>query len=439
MQNAPPCRVLLIEDDAGDAHLVKQALRASRDAQYQINWVTRLAEAKQQLAGTPPDVLLVDLSLPDSSGLHTVRLLHEIFSVLPLIVLTGHDNVDFALQALESGAQDYLIKGRFDTDSLTRAIRYAISRSRLEQRLVQNEALLRTVTDYTYDWEYWISPQHQILYMSPSCERISGYARSEYVADPDLLERIIHPDDMPAMASHLPAENRQDYAELDFRILRRDGEIRWIAHACKAVAGANGEFLGRRVSNRDITERKRLEAELRELSITDALTGLSNRRHFLARLEEELARVKRLDTLHTAVLMLDLDWFKRINDEFGHLTGDMVLQHFAALMREELRKIDTGGRVGGEEFAVILAGADLAAAQVFAERLRQKVAGTPLRQDGRKAPVTVSIGISDLNAMDGNVDAVLMRADEALYSAKNNGRNRVEVRPGNQALGNHLG
>lgn len=431
MPDAATCRVLLVEDEEGDALLVKQALRAAPDARYEIDWVTSLGEARRRLAEGQPenDILVVDLTLPDSSGLHTVRLLHETSGILPLIVLTGHDSVEFALQALESGAQDYLIKGRFDTDSLTRAIRYAISRARLEQRLVENEALLRTVADYTYDWEYWVSPQHKILYMSVSCERISGYPRSEYVADPDLLERIIYPDDLKIMAAHLQAEDQRD-AELDFRILRRDGEIRWIAHACKAVYGPGGEFQGRRVSNRDITERKRLEAELRELAITDALTGLSNRRHFLARLEEELARAKRLDTLHTAVLMLDLDLFKRVNDEYGHMTGDLVLQHFSKMMRDELRKIDTGGRVGGEEFAIVLAGADLAAAQVFAERLRQKVAGTPLAQGGREITVTVSIGISDLIATDGSADAVLMRADEALYRAKNNGRNRVEICPG---------
>lgn len=430
MRTVHVCRVLLVEDDAGDAHLVQQALRASVDRRYEIAWATTLAEARLQLAATVPDVLLADLSLPDSTGLHTVRVLREIAASLPLIVLTGHDSVDFALQALESGAQDYLVKGSFDTDSLNRAIRYAISRERLEQRLIQNEALLRTVTDYTYDWEYWISPQGQVLYMSPSCERVSGYARSEYLADPQLLERIIHPDDMPLMQEHRQHVGAKDYAEVDFRIVRRDGAIRWIAHACQAVVDANGAPHGRRVSNRDITERKRLEAELRELSITDALTGLSNRRHFLARLEEELARIKRLDTLHTAVLMLDLDWFKRINDEYGHMTGDLVLQHFAALMREELRKIDTGGRVGGEEFAVILAGADLAAAQVFAERLRQKIAATPLLQAERRIAVTVSIGISDLRAVDAGGDEVLMRADQALYDAKKHGRNRVEVSPG---------
>lgn len=429
MPDAVPCRVLLVEDDPGDAHLVRQALRAVPGAHYQVTWVTSLSQAMQQLQDDQPDLLLVDLTLPDSGGLHTVQQLLNAKCNIPLIVLTGNDNAGFALQALESGAQDYLVKGGFDSGSLARAIRYAISRARLEQRLIQSEALLRTVTDYTYDWEYWINPQHQILYMSPSCERISGYSRSEFMATPDLLERIIHPEDQSLMAAHLQEEILPDYAELDFRILRRDGEIRWIAHACSAVSGSDGKTQGRRVSNRDITVRKRLEAELRELAITDTLTGLFNRRHFLVRLEEELARVKRLDTLHTAVLMLDLDLFKRVNDEFGHQTGDAVLVHFATQMRQALRKIDTGGRVGGEEFAIILAGADMAAAQVFAERLRKKVAGTPLQQHGRKIPVTVSIGISAMSAADASADAVLVRADEALYHAKRSGRNRVEISP----------
>jgi len=419
---------LLVEDEASDANLVKQALRMAPDADYEVVWVTDLCQARQQLKEKQPDVVLADLSLPDSSGLHTVQSLHHAGSMVPLIVLTGNDDSSFALRTLEAGAQDYLVKGGFDSDSLARAIRYAISRATLEQRLVRSEALLRTVTDYTNDWVYWINPQRQILYMSPSCERISGYSRNEFIAFPDLLDRIVHPDDQAMMKTHLQGLG-EEFAEIDFRIVRRDGEIRWIAHICNAVRGLDGEDQGRRVSNRDITERKCLEAELRELATTDTLTGLANRRHFLARLEDELARVKRLDSLNTAVLMLDLDFFKRVNDEYGHLTGDAVLVHFATLMREALRKIDTGGRVGGEEFAIILAGADLAAAQIFAERLRQKIASTPLRQNGTDILVTVSIGISVLDAADANADAVLTRADAALYHAKRSGRNRVETTP----------
>ncbi|OGT00048.1 MAG: hypothetical protein A3F73_00050 [Gallionellales bacterium RIFCSPLOWO2_12_FULL_59_22] len=177
----------------------------------------------------------------------------------------------------------------------------------------------------------------------------------------------------------------------------------------------------------DLAESKRLEAELQAMATTDFLTGLFNRRHFIARMEDELARLNRLDTQCASVLMLDLDHFKDINDTFGHAMGDAVLKHFANLIQGELRKIDTGGRVGGEEFAILLPGADTAAARAFAERLRQKVSEMRVSQEGHIATVAVSIGIAAMKAMDSSADTALVRADKALYRAKSAGRNRVEV------------
>ncbi|MEW6163547.1 MAG: diguanylate cyclase [Pseudomonadota bacterium] len=178
----------------------------------------------------------------------------------------------------------------------------------------------------------------------------------------------------------------------------------------------------------DFAESKRLEAELVEMATTDALTGLFNRRSFMTRMEEELARLRRFDIARAAVLMLDLDFFKRVNDDFGHAAGDAVLRHFATLMREELRQIDTGGRIGGEEFAILLIGADLSAAEQFAERIRRQVADTPLAWKDRTIRITVSIGIAVLQADDLGADAALSRADAALYDAKHGGRNRVCAR-----------
>ena len=177
----------------------------------------------------------------------------------------------------------------------------------------------------------------------------------------------------------------------------------------------------------DITERKRLEVALREMTLTDDLTGLANRRHFMVCLDEELARLQRHATQRATVLMLDLDHFKAINDRFGHATGDAVLRHCALLMQDSLRKIDHAGRLGGEEFAILLSGADLVAAQSFAERLRQKFANTPIMQEGPLILVTVSIGVSALKAQDLSGDSALERADAALYQAKAEGRNRVVI------------
>jgi diguanylate cyclase (GGDEF)-like protein len=177
----------------------------------------------------------------------------------------------------------------------------------------------------------------------------------------------------------------------------------------------------------DITVRKRLETELRAMATTDMLTGLPNRRHFLARLHEEHARLRRHDVQHAAVLMLDLDHFKRINDTFGHPTGDAVLAHVASLIGAEVRSIDTAGRLGGEEFAVILTGATEAAALEFAERLRRKIASTPTHHEGHAVTVTASIGIAAMTLRDAAAETALARADTAMYRAKAAGRNRIEL------------
>jgi len=181
------------------------------------------------------------------------------------------------------------------------------------------------------------------------------------------------------------------------------------------------------VSTLDITERRRMNDELRVLATTDFLTGLPNRREFMGRLADEQGRLQRDIGACAAVLLLDIDHFKRINDEHGHAAGDTVLRQLAELMRDGQRKIDMLGRIGGEEFAILLPGTELDAAAVFAERLRGRVAETPMRlDDGAALHVTVSIGLAAMGGKHPGGDAALIRADQALYCAKRGGRNRVE-------------
>ena len=215
---------------------------------------------------------------------------------------------------------------------------------------------------------------------------------------------------------------------LEKRYRRRDGRIIDVEVSASPV-----ELDGRRLlccSARDVTDRKRAEEEMRALATTDFLTGLANRRCFIARLEEELARFERTVEQHIALLMLDLDFFKRVNDSYGHPAGDAMLQHFAALVAGQLRRIDIAGRLGGEEFGIILPGADLASAQVFAERLCRTISASPLQRDGKSLFFTVSIGVTVLRSGDSEADSVLARADQVLYRAKELGRNRVEVDAG---------
>ncbi len=131
-----------------------------------------------------------------------------------------------------------------------------------------SEERFRTMADYTYDWEYWQGPNQEMLYVTPSCERVTGYSQEEFVANPRLAYDIVHPDDHALVQIHLDDIGHEDLSTVDFRIIRKDGSLRWLAHGCRAVYWSDGRFMGRRASNRDITERKRLETALQELNET---------------------------------------------------------------------------------------------------------------------------------------------------------------------------
>lgn len=213
------------------------------------------------------------------------------------------------------------------------------------------------------------------------------------------------------------------------RFVRVDGEGRQNEVTLLVMPGYADTLAFVIVSTIDITERKRLDAELLMLATTDFLTGLPNRREFMTRLDDELSRLQRSLNDCASVLMIDIDHFKLVNDRHGHACGDAVLRHMAGLMREAQRKVDVLGRVGGEEFAVLLPGATLEAAQSYAERLRQLVAERPVIWEGHRIGITVSIGLARLHANDPAGDSALIRADHALYKAKEEGRNRVRRAP----------
>lgn len=199
-------------------------------------------------------------------------------------------------------------------------------------------------------------------------------------------------------------------------------EKRFFFARIKRFHGDSGHVL---VAHGNITDRKMIELELARMAHTDVLTGLNNRRQFLQLSETELSRISRYGGA-LSVLMLDIDHFKRINDTHGHQAGDSVIQMLASICREQLRDLDVIGRIGGEEFAVTMPNADYAQAMQIAERLRHAidVASVPLPQ-GPSLRFTVSMGVTTLSNAREHLKRLLDQADQALYQAKKNGRNRV--------------
>ena len=220
------------------------------------------------------------------------------------------------------------------------------------------------------------------------------------------------------------AQNSVPFVD-EYRFQCVDGQVRWVLGQAIEEYDAAGRVSGYVGSITDITEYKRLEEDLRQQANTDFLTGLFNRRAFLTRIDEEVARVQRVKDLQVALLMLDLDHFKRVNDQHGHAAGDALLRHFAEQLRSSLRRVDMAGRLGGEEFGIILEGASLADGRQYAERLCQRLADLPLAHAGLSIAFTVSIGVTGLRLSDQAAEAVLARADQALYRVKARGRNGV--------------
>jgi diguanylate cyclase (GGDEF)-like protein/PAS domain S-box-containing protein len=225
------------------------------------------------------------------------------------------------------------------------------------------------------------------------------------------LRRVRELYDDPTQDDHCEIELK------DGRTIERDSTVLW---------SEQGRCLGRVWFFRDITAHKQTEIILREMALSDPLTGVANRRHFFGRAKEEFGRARRY-ALPLSIVTIDLDHFKDINDRYGHPRGDQVLETLCDGCKTLLRDVDLFARMGGEEFAVLLPDTDLAGACVVAERIRQFTAGQKVVTEGAENTWPISSGVATLNPTDANIDDCLRRADNALYRAKGSGRNRVEA------------
>ncbi len=413
-------RVLLIEDEAGDAYFAKNALTKKHIINFEIIWVQSLALAKDALIETCFDIVLLDLSLPDSQGLETVKMARQILGDIPIIVLTGCCDTEFALTTLKAGANDYMVKGDFGFDGLTRVIRHVLLRSEME---VHNLLLVAALNAAANAIVITDRDAH-VKWSNPAFSQLTGYSLEEAMGKniSELVKSGLQEHSFyENMWQHLLA-GKQWRGEVINK--RKDGSLYHEELNIAPVKNHSGEIISFIGIKEDISERKYLEEILLTLANTDPLTGLFNRRVFLERLEQEAERVSRLGE-SVALLMLDLDFFKRINDTYGHAMGDEVLKQFSQIMKAHSRNIDVPARLGGEEFAILLLSTNKEAALMVAERLREQVAEIVIPHDKGDVRMTVSIGGALLSSGDNTGEIVLNQADSAMYKAKESGRNRT--------------
>ena len=287
-----------------------------------------------------------------------------------------------------------------------------------EQTLRDSEARYRRIIETAQEGVWQIDADNCTTFVNARMAEMLGYAVEEMQGKS--IFAFVDEARWNTAMSH-------EVGQHDLKFRRKDGGELWAMISTNSIRDGQGGFAGVLAMVADITDRKRMEETLRRLATQDSLTGLFNRRYFFAVAKREFQRSQRYG--HSlALLLLDIDYFKRINDAYGHRAGDQVLRTVAGIMRNGLRQVDIPCRYGGEEFVMLLPETPLDTAIAVAQRLGATLAATPISTEKGPLPVTVSIGVAGLiNGENLTLDLLLERADQAMYTAKQAGRNRVQV------------
>jgi diguanylate cyclase (GGDEF)-like protein/PAS domain S-box-containing protein len=422
-------RILLVDDDEDDYVFTRDLLADSDRTVFHVEWVATFDEAAEAISRGEHDLYLIDYRLGARDGLELLRHAAAAGCTQPLILLTGQADGDIDLEAMRAGAADYLVKGRIDTQLLERSIRYALQQGRTLQALRESEERYalsaRGANDGMWDWDV----RAEEVYYSPRWKSMLGYEEGEIGNGPEEWFSRVHADDVQvlrvALDRHL--SGHAPHFESEHRMRGKDGQERWMLSRGLAVRDGAGNATRIAGSQTDVTERKLAEERLMFDAFHDALTRLPNRALFMDRLQRAMDAQKRHSGAAYAVLFLDLDRFKVVNDSLGHGIGDQLLIAVAERLHTHLRSSDTVARLGGDEFAVLVEEIHDAAGAVRAARRIHDDLLMPFAIGLHEIFTTVSIGIAVGKNEYERPEDVLRDADIAMYRAKAQGKARHEV------------
>jgi diguanylate cyclase (GGDEF)-like protein/PAS domain S-box-containing protein len=414
--------ILLIDDDEDDCFITGEILGDMLSLKVGLDWANNVSAAYQKLAEKHYDLVFVDYRLGATTGIEILRELKKVQDT-PVILLTGQGTPELEQKAITLGAQDYLIKGQFNADQLQRTIVYSIERHRSQQNL----ELYKRALDSSYNGIVIADATKvdlPIIYANKSFERITGYALEEVVGrNCRFLQGDIKDEKANALIRSALQEKRECHVIL--RNLRKDGSMFWNNLFLAPVPDERGNiqyYIG--VQN-DISDQKKYEAQLEYNANHDALTGLPNRVLLEDRLTQS-CQVSRRYHRSVAVMFIDLDGFKLVNDSLGHNVGDLLLVEVVGRILKQIRPGDTCARIGGDEFVVVLS--DLAHEEdvvLVAERILHAI-NQQFEINGEEIQLSASIGIT---LSDGKIEEpmeLIQQADNAMYRAKKLGHNTFQ-------------
>jgi diguanylate cyclase (GGDEF)-like protein/PAS domain S-box-containing protein len=421
--------LLLIEDNPGDARLLREMFADSASNDIVMTQVGCMREAEALLAQRRVDVILLDLGLPDTEGLRAVQRAHAAAPRVPLVVLTGLDDESMAVQALQEGAQDYLVKGQIETRGLLRSLRYAIERKTMEEALfVEKEraqVTLNSIGDAVICTDFW----GNVTFLNAVAEHMTGWSGHEAQGRP--LSDVFQMLDLAGRETiSIPVggalgNDRTVQTRADCVLVRRDGVEFAIEDSVAPIHDREGQSTGAVLVFRDVSAARAASMRMAHSAQHDFLTGLPNRMLLSDRLSQAIVLARR-HTKQTAVLFLDLDGFKHINDSLGHSIGDRLLQSIGTRLLGCARASDTVSRQGGDEFIVLLSEMEHPEDAAIAARRILEAVSQGHSIDQHELHVTASIGVSVYPDDGLDAETLIKSADLAMYQAKENGRQKYQ-------------
>jgi diguanylate cyclase (GGDEF)-like protein/PAS domain S-box-containing protein len=426
--------ILLIEDDPSDAKRVREALVNSSNGAFQVEWVRRCSEGLERLAREERQeeeragaivAVLVDLSLPDSHGIETFDRLFRAAPKIPMLVLSASQDEDIAKLAVQHGAQDYLLKGRLDGYLLPKTLGSMVERAASAEALFEEKERAQVALNTIADAVMSTDIQGHVTFLNVVAESMTGWSRDEAAGRPleevfrviDAVTRGIVQNPM-ALAIR---ENKTVGLTPNCILVRRDGVEAYIEDSAAPIHDRRGQVTGAVIVFHDVGAARALPLRMSYLAQHDSLTDLPNRILLSDRLTQAIALAHRSGK-KLAVLFLDIDRFKHINDSLGHAIGDRLLQSVAQRLLACVRRSDTVSRQGGDEFVILLpevAHADDAAAIADVILL---ALSTPHHIAKHDLHVTASVGIATYPDDGTDAETLMQNADLAMYDAKDSGR-----------------
>jgi len=425
--NSRPNRVLIVDDNEMNRDMLARRLERKG---YQVSVAASAHELMERIKKDSIELVLLDIEMPEISGLEGLQRIRTLYSAieLPVIMVTARNQSEDIVKALQMGANDYLTKPIDFAVALAR-IGTQLSHKRAQEGLKESEEryalAARGANDGLWDWNLATN----VIYFSDRWKAMIGYSEDEMSDKPEEWLDRVHTDDRQRMLDEIASHQNghTPHFESVHRIRHKDGTFRWMLSRGVAVRDRSGKPVRMAGSQTDITEGK----------VSDPLTGLPNRLLFLDRLDRLMKHSKRHSERLFAVLFLDLDAFKMINDSLGHLIGDQLLLGVAKRLEKCLRSSDTVARLGqetftlarmgGDEFTVLLDDLkDPADANRAAERIMEGLSA-PFELEGKEVFTSASIGIALCNSTYKDPEEIMRDADTAMYRAKSLGKARFEV------------